>query len=143
MVPEPEEIAAAVLVDGDRVLMCHRHPSRQRYPNIWDLPGGHVEPGEAPVDALVRELCEELGVTVDPADLEFSATVLPGPGLTVHVWVVRSWSGEPANREPAEHDALGWFSLSEVAELELPDRVLVDLCRDALSPAIDDEQLRT
>ena len=132
-VPEPQEIAAAVLVDGDRVLMCHRHPSRQWYPDIWDLPGGHIEPGEIPAHALVRELCEELGVTVDPADLEFSATLRPEPGLTVHVWVVRSWSGELSNRAPAEHDSLGWFSLSEVADLDLPDRVLVDLCRDALT----------
>jgi len=136
-VPEPQEIAAAVLVDGDRVLMCRRNPSRQWYPNIWDLPGGHIEPGEMPADALVRELREELGVTVDPADLEFSATLQPEPWLTVHVWVVRSWSGELSNRAPAEHDSLGWFSQAQVAALELPSPVIVDLCAEALRVNVD------
>ena len=115
--------------------MCHRHPHRQWYPDIWDLPGGHIEHCEQPEQALVRELREELGIVVDPAGLDPSATLTPEPGLTIHVWVVRAWSGEVSNLAPAEHDELGWFTPLEVAELELPDRVLVDLCRDALASA--------
>ena len=131
--PGPQEIAAAVLVDGGRVLMCHRHPSRRWYPDIWDLPGGHIEPDETPEQALVRELREELGIIVDPTGLDSSSALTPEPGLTIHVWVVRAWSGEVSNLAPEEHDELGWFTPVEVAELELPDRVLVDLCRDALA----------
>jgi mutator protein MutT len=122
-----------VLVDGDRVLMCHRHPDRQWYPNIWDLPGGHIEPGEQPHEALVRELEEELGIVVDLPAIEPSRTLTPEAGLTIHVWVIRSWSGEVCNRAWHEHDSIGWFRAGEVAELDLPDRVLVDVCRDALA----------
>ena len=128
----PQRVAAAVIVDGERVLMCHRHPDRRWYPDIWDLPGGHIEDGEQPRDALIRELEEELGIVVDAADLEAGRTLMPEAGLTVHVWVVRSWMGELFNRAPDEHDTIGWFLAAEVAELDLPDRVLVDVCRDAL-----------
>ena len=128
----PQRVAAAVIVDGERVLMCHRHPDRRWYPDIWDLPGGHIEDREQPRDALIRELEEELGIVVDAADLEAGRTLMPEAGLTVHVWVVRSWMGELFNRAPDEHDTIGWFLAAEVAELDLPDRVLVDVCRDAL-----------
>ena len=120
--------------------MCHRHPDRRWYPDIWDLPGGHIEFGEQPEHALVRELREELGIVVDPAGLESSITLTPEPGLTIHVWVVRSWSGEVSNLAATEHDALGWFTPVGVAELELPNRVLVDLSREALASTPADER---
>lgn len=134
------EIAAAILVDGDRVLMCHRHPDRRWYPDIWDLPGGHVEEGETPQGALVRELQEELGISVDPATVGSRRTLTPDARLTIHVWVVRAWSGVVTNRAPTEHDVIGWFLPAEVAGLDLPDRVLVDLCRRAVSSNQLDEQ---
>lgn len=52
------------LVAHDRVLLVHRHPSRQNFPDLWDLPGGHVEDGEDWSDAAARECLEELGVGV-------------------------------------------------------------------------------
>ncbi|GID92165.1 NUDIX hydrolase [Amorphoplanes digitatis] len=55
-------IVTALLRDGNRVLLCHRSPQRRWYPDVWDLPGGHVEPGEPPGAALARELREELVV---------------------------------------------------------------------------------
>jgi 8-oxo-dGTP pyrophosphatase MutT (NUDIX family) len=39
-------VAAAALVNSDRVLLSHRHPSRRWYPNVWDIPGGHIEDDE-------------------------------------------------------------------------------------------------
>lgn len=121
-----------MIVDGGRALMCHRHPSRQWYPDIWDLPGGHVEVDETPQAALVRELAEELGIGVDPDDIGTSVTLRPQRDLTIHVWVVRAWTGHLVNRAPDEHDEIGWFTPAEVAELKLPDPVLADLCREAL-----------
>ena len=59
----PVRIVTAVLRDGDRVLLCHRSAGRRWYPDVWDLPGGHVEAGEDPKESLVRELREELGIT--------------------------------------------------------------------------------
>jgi 8-oxo-dGTP diphosphatase len=57
-------IVTALLRDADRILLCHRSPRRRWYPDVWDLPGGHVEPGEMPGAALARELREELGIAI-------------------------------------------------------------------------------
>ena len=56
------EIVTAALVRQAQVLLVHRAPNRHAYPNVWDLPGGHREPGETELDALAREVREELGV---------------------------------------------------------------------------------
>ena len=57
-------VAMALLVADGRVLLAHRHPLRQHYPDCWDGVGGHIEAGESPEEALVRECREEIGVTV-------------------------------------------------------------------------------
>ncbi|WP_440071557.1 NUDIX domain-containing protein [Streptosporangium sp. OZ121] len=56
----PVRIVTAVLRDGDRVLLCRRSAGRRWYPDVRDLPGGHVEEGEGPKGSRVRELREEL-----------------------------------------------------------------------------------
>src|SRR4029450_2629954 len=58
----PARVVAAILRRDNRVLLCHRPPERAWYPDVWDLPGGHVEHGETPTEALARELREELAV---------------------------------------------------------------------------------
>ena len=53
--PPRARVVAALLRDGNRVLLCHRSPQRRWYPDVWDLPGGHVERRELPGAALARE----------------------------------------------------------------------------------------
>ena len=60
-------IAVAVLVRNGLVLLVHRHPLREWYPDCWDLVGGHVEKGESPGEAVIRECFEELGVHLSAA----------------------------------------------------------------------------
>ena len=108
---------AAIIRRGDRLLLCHRHPDRAWYPNVWDLPGGHVEPGEAPGDALVRELTEELGVRVTVPDAPI--VEMADDELRLTVWRIDAWQGEPTNCSPDEHDDLGWFAPAELPGLAL------------------------
>jgi 8-oxo-dGTP diphosphatase len=55
--------AGGLLVRGDETLLARRAPDRSFYPFVWDVVGGHCESAEAPGDALVREVQEEIGVT--------------------------------------------------------------------------------
>ncbi len=115
---EPARVVTALLRDGDRILLCHRSPGRRWYPDVWDLPGGHVNDGETAGAALVRELREELGVVVaEPTTPPVREVRTPAVHMTV--WVVDSWTGTPVNTAPEEHDAIGWFDGSQVAGLRL------------------------
>ncbi len=125
------QVVAAVLVRGDRVLLCHRHPERKWYPNVWDLPGGHVERGEPRLDALVRELREELGVEVDVNDAVRVLRHAPNRDLDIEVWAVGAWSGDVVNAAPEEHDTLRWFALDELDGIEVADPGVVLACRRA------------
>jgi len=64
MVAQIPTSVAALVRDG-LMLLAHRHPSRRRYPDCWDLVGGHVESGELPFQAVSRECVEKLGVHVN------------------------------------------------------------------------------
>jgi 8-oxo-dGTP pyrophosphatase MutT (NUDIX family) len=112
-------IAVAALVRDGRVLLAHRHPSREWYPDCWDLVGGHVEPGESPHDAVVRECLEELGIHVHhplPVPMTFS-----DPALDMHAFLITTWEGEPVNAAPEEHDDLQWFQPDALSDLKLAD----------------------
>ena len=116
-------VVAAVLVREGRALLGHRSPDRRWYPDVWDVLGGHVDDDESPQQALVRELDEELGVTID-VDLGHPVAHIVDPagqggGLDITIWVVTSWRGEIVNRAPEEHDELRWFTRDEVPALKL------------------------
>lgn len=124
-------VAFGVLVDGERVLLCHRHPARALFPDVWDLPGGHIEADETPADTVARELAEELGVRVTrSAPLE---TAVDAPGAETHAFVVTDWEGEPRNLAPDEHDEFRWVTRSELAELELAVPEIAALADEALA----------
>jgi 8-oxo-dGTP diphosphatase len=58
------KIVTAALVREGRVLLVHRSPTRRAYPDVWDLPGGHIEAGETELAALAREMHEERSVQI-------------------------------------------------------------------------------
>ncbi len=110
-------VVAGLLVDAGTVLLCHRSPSRRWYPNVWDLPGGHIEQDERPSSALVRELSEELGVVVpEPSVPAFARLELRD--FDCRIWVVREWEGTP-HLASEEHDELGWWTPKAIAGLPL------------------------
>jgi mutator protein MutT len=139
--PLRPEIVAALLKDGDRVLLCHRSPRRRWYPDVWDLPGGHVEPGETPSRALVRELREELGIgIVEPSPPP--AAVISTEEFRMRVWLVESWTGAVTNAAPDEHDDLAWVDLDGVARLPLAHGDYPGLLADVLTGAQPDRLRR-
>lgn len=112
-------VVGAALVRDGRLLGARRRgpgPTAGR----WELPGGKVEPGETPREALVREIDEELGCRVRvrlwlPGQVPVSQT------LALRVAVVDLVAGEP---EPREHDQVRWLGADELDEVDWlePDR---------------------
>jgi 8-oxo-dGTP diphosphatase len=111
-------IVTAVLRDGNRILLCRRSPQHRRNPGVWDLPGGHVEPGELPGAALARELREELGIGIR-APSGAPAQEVHGDAFDMQIWLIEAWTGSPANVAPDEHDAIAWFTADALGELSL------------------------
>jgi 8-oxo-dGTP pyrophosphatase MutT (NUDIX family) len=125
---------AVILLRPEEMLLCHRTPARLANPDVWDFPGGHVEPGENPLDALRREVAEELGAELEGVD---GGPVLrrldPRRSLDFTVWASRRWRGEVSNMQPHEHDAIGWFTAAQVEELKLADSSYLTVLRRLLS----------
>jgi 8-oxo-dGTP pyrophosphatase MutT (NUDIX family) len=114
------DVAVGALVRGGRVLLVHRSPHKHAYPDTWDLPGGVVEPGESMIEALARELREELAVEIDPACVSPLCEVTAAPAgepVRLAAWLVGAWRGEPVNAAREEHDDLGWFGLDDLPPL--------------------------
>lgn len=112
-------LAFGLLARDGRLLLVHRRHDRTDHPDTWDLPGGHIEPGESPADAMRREVREEVGAEVTA----FHGVAFPDffPSAETHVFVVTGWTGEPANLALDEHDDLRWFTADEVAGLHVAD----------------------
>lgn len=118
MDPDVHRVVAGLLVRESRVLLCHRRSTLRWYPDVWDLPGGHVEASEGATAALVRELQEELAIKVAEPEEE-CLFHLRGDGFDLSVWQISTWVGVPSNAAPEEHDGIGWFSDCDVRTLPL------------------------
>jgi 8-oxo-dGTP diphosphatase len=132
-IPAPIEVAVAVLRDRDgRILLCRR-PSAARYGGRWEFPGGKIETGESPLDALRRELREELGVDVETAaPIAEDAIAYPdGGSFVVRFFLVDSWLGEPAPHASSE---LAWVTPQDFERYDVIEgsrRVCGQLLREA------------
>jgi 8-oxo-dGTP diphosphatase len=106
------EVAAAVLQREDGSFLLAQRPPDKIWAGYWEFPGGKIEPGETPYHALVRELREELGITVTTA-YPWVTRVFTYPHATVRLnfFRVTAWSGE---LHPHEGQEFSWQRVSNV-----------------------------
>ena len=113
-------VAAVALIDSDdRVLIAQRPPGKA-LAGLWEFPGGKIDPGERPEACLIRELDEELGITVKEeclAPLTFASHAYPDFHLMMPLWVCRRWEGLA---RPMEGQALKWVKPRELRDYPMP-----------------------
>lgn len=108
-------VGAAIARDG-RVLAARRtFPAEAA--GRWEFPGGKVEPGETPDDALIREVAEELGCTIEVTSW-LPERVTIGNRHVLSVALARLVDGEP---QPHEHDQVRWLGADELAAVDWLD----------------------
>jgi 8-oxo-dGTP diphosphatase len=109
-------VVAGIIRQHDRLLIALR-PDNKPYSGFWEFPGGKVEEGELSLDALKRELHEELGIAVTTADHWFNHRYrYPDKTVFLEVWLVSDFSGEPHGKEGQQ---LSWVTFSELQTLRM------------------------
>lgn len=113
-------VAACALIDADgRVLIAER-PAGKMMAGLWEFPGGKVEQGERPEDTLMRELGEELGITVREAclaPLTFASHAYQEFHLLMPLYVCRRWEGAVSAREGQR---LAWVRPNRLRDYPMP-----------------------
>jgi 8-oxo-dGTP diphosphatase len=109
-------VVAALVREGTRVLMSRRRAD-QPMPGKWEFPGGKVEPGEAPTEALAREVREELGCEIDAGRIfEVVFHVYDEFDLYMLVYAATITAGAPQALDVAE---VAWVEATRLPELDL------------------------
>ena len=111
-------VAAGVLRKGDQVLLGKRPPEGS-LPGLWEFPGGKMEVGESPEEALKRELNEELGIEAEVGEVFATSTHNYGDkGILLMFFWVDYWKGET---KALHHDKVEWVDLEKINERDIPD----------------------
>ena len=109
------QVVAGLLIREDKILVAKR-ALHKTHGGLWEFPGGKIERGEEPSEALQRELLEELSVAVCVGSFVASSQVLSEDiEIEMSVFAVQILRGDLINKE---HEELRWISPQEVAELK-------------------------
>jgi 8-oxo-dGTP diphosphatase len=98
-------VAACALLDAEGAVLIAKRPAGRPLAGLWEFPGGKVEAGEGPEDALIRELREELGIEIAAGDLTpltFASHAYPEFRLLMPVYLCRRWLGDVTAHEGQE-----------------------------------------
>lgn len=112
-------VAAALFDDQDRVLLAQRPPGKSMA-GLWEFPGGKLEPGETPEQALARELKEELAIVIDETlakPLTFASHTYDKFHLLMPLFTIRAWTGVLAAQEG---QSLAWVDLNNLKDYPAP-----------------------
>lgn len=122
-------VVAGILKKGPHVLVGQR-PKDNTLAGKWEFPGGKIELGETPEQALNRELREELGIEAEIGALKLAIThTYTEIGILILFYEVRYWKGEP---KPVHHMKIDWILPEALRDLEIPEanrRILPDLLK--------------
>ncbi|HRK24099.1 MAG TPA: (deoxy)nucleoside triphosphate pyrophosphohydrolase [Beijerinckiaceae bacterium] len=127
-------VVAVALVDADKRVLLARRPEGKQLAGLWEFPGGKLNDGERPEQALIRELKEELGIDVkEPclAPLTFASHAYETFHLLMPLYVCRRWEGLP---RALEGQTLAWVRLNDLRSYPMPpaDEPLIPILRDLL-----------
>ena len=113
-------VVAVALIDADDRVLIAQRPEGKALAGLWEFPGGKIDQGERPEEALIRELREELGITVKEAclaPLTFASYAYPEFHLLMPLYVCRRWEGFVQSREG---QALKWVRAKDLREYPMP-----------------------
>ncbi len=113
-------VVACALIDADNRVLVAQRPQGKALAGLWEFPGGKLEAGERPEPALIRELAEELGITVNEdclAPLTFASFAYPEFHLLMPLYICRRWEGQVCSREG---QPLKWVRPGKLRELAMP-----------------------
>ena len=113
-------VVACALVDPDNRILIAQRPEGKSLAGLWEFPGGKVDAGETPEDALIRELREELGVetkTACLAPLTFASHSYDDFHLLMPLYVCRRWTGFPRS---LEGQAIKWVRAKQLRDYPMP-----------------------
>lgn len=119
-------VSAGILIKDGMILVGQR-PENHTLAGLWEFPGGKIELGESPEQALARELEEELGVVAEIGDLKIACThSYSDVGIIILFYEVLFWKGEPKTKH---HINLKWVKPSELPTMKIPDANRKNLSR--------------
>jgi 8-oxo-dGTP diphosphatase len=113
-------VVAAALIDSDNRLLIAQRPPGKQLAGLWEFPGGKVEAGERPEQALIRELKEELSIDVKEAclaPLTFASHAYEDFHLLMPLYICRRWTGFVSAKE---HAALKWVVAQDLRSYPMP-----------------------
>ena len=113
-------VVAVALIDIDDRVLIARRPEGKALAGLWEFPGGKIDPGERPEEALIRECREELGITVkEPclAPLTFASHAYADFHLLMPLYVCRKWEGFVSAREG---QTLKWVRPKALRDYPMP-----------------------
>ena len=113
-------VVACALIDADNRVLIAKRPDGKTMAGLWEFPGGKLHDGERPEDALIRELHEEIGITVKEAclaPLTFASHAYDDFHLLMPLYICRRWDGDVIAREGQK---LAWVRANKLREYPMP-----------------------